>query len=517
MIRRDNTLALTFAAAAVLATLTATGCKPKSGDTAAGPSPAAGKSAADAVPPTPVNVATATQQSVEKLVPVTGSISALQTVTISPKVTSNVLSVAGREGDFVHAGQVVLELDPTDFKSQLRQAQANLESAQAKLTQARTNYHLQTSQSNTAVENAQSALQAAEANLAVARQPQRNEQVRQSEIAVQQAQANYDKAVSDRKRYEVLFKEGATSASTLEGYQTTEKVELANLDNAKQSLTISKTGGRQEDIRASEEQVRQAKIALVQARANVQQNSAKMDDVRAAVAAVAQNEATVAYQKQQLAYCVVKSPIDGIISSRSVEIGGLAGPGAASFGSGGASSTGSGAVMQIVALNTVYYQADVPETDIGSVHRGGAVNVGVDAFPGKSFTGTVGDIFPTASTTSRTFTVRVTIPNASQLLRPGMYARGNVVAAKRSGVVVPKDAVVTNADNTKSAVYVVGDDGKAIRRAVKVGIQTRTTSEILLGVQAGDQVIVSGQDGLADGAAVRVEKTPPTTQEASAR
>jgi RND family efflux transporter MFP subunit len=143
--------------------------------------------------------------------------------------------------------------------------------------------------------------------------------------------------------------------------------------------------------------------------------------------------------------------------------------------------------------------------------------VAVDAFPGKTFTGTVDDLFPTASTTSRVFSVRVTIPNGGQLLRPGMYARGNVVVEKRQGIVVPKDAVVSSADASQSSVYVVENGTKAIKRPVKVGIQTRTTSEILSGLQAGDEVIVNGQDGLADGSKVQVEKTAAGAQEASAR
>jgi RND family efflux transporter MFP subunit len=510
MQKTQRKLPLTAAGAALSLTLllALSGCGPRgSGADKAGADkggkgggPAAAQNAANA--PTPVTVAPATEQEVARTVPVNGSIAALQSVSLSPKVSARVLSVVGREGDTVRAGQVLVQQDTSDLQQSLEQALANLQAAQARVTQARTNYNIQQTTSATGVQNAQAALRsaqaalrAAQANLALAKQPQRTEQVSQAEIAVQQAQANYDRAVADRKRYEYLVKEGASAQATLDQYVTTEAVQRANLESARQGLRISQTGGRQESVRASQEQarqaesqVRQAEIALRQARANVAQNQAKLDDIRAAEATVAQNQAAVNLARRQIADASVRSPIDGVIATRATEPGQQAAPGAS--------------LMTVVALGTVYFQAQVPETNISDVQRGRGVVVRVDAVPGKTFTGRVSDVFPTASTSSRAFSVRVNVPNSGRTLRPGMYARGQVVAERRRGVVVPKDALI--ADGEQFAVF-VAENGKAVRHPVKLGIQTSETAEVLSGVKTGDQIIVQGQTLVKDGGPITVE------------
>jgi len=470
----------------------AAGCGPrggsadKTGAKSGGAGAAPGKPAAESA--TPVRVATAKRETVTRTVPVTGSVAALQSIDLSPKVSARVVAVAGREGTPVKQGQVVVQQDTSDMARQVQQAEANLQSARAQLAQAQTNLSLQKTDSATAVQNARAGLAGAQANLALAKQPQRTEQIRQAEIAVEQAQANYDRAVADRKRYEYLVKEGAAAQATLDQYVTTEAVQKANLDSAKQSLQMSQTGGRAESIRASQEQDRQAEIALRQAQSNVQQVRMKEDAVRQAKAGVAQNEAALAYQQQQLADASIVSPIDGVIAARKTEPGQMAAPGAA--------------VLTVVALNTVYFEAQVPETNLATLQPGQPVTVRVDALAGKTFSGKIARIYPTGNAASRIFSVRVEVPNGSQTLRPGMFARGEAVTQRREGVVIPKDALV--ATDNGFAVFVAENGGRAVRREVKVGIQTSETTEILSGVQEGEQVVVTGQDALRDGRPIRV-------------
>lgn len=463
--------------------------------------PAAGQAAAQQA--TPVTVTPAAEQTVTRTVPVTGSVAALQSVTLSPKQSARVVSVAGREGAPVRAGQVVVQQDTSDLQNQMETAQANLQAAQAKLTQARTNYNLQVTTSATGVQNARAALKAAQANLALAKQPQRTEQIRQAQIAVQQAQANYDRAVADRKRYDYLVQQGAAAQATLDQYVTTEAVQKANLQNAQESLKIAQTGGRTEQVQASQESVRQAQIALQQAEANVAQNQARQDDVRQAQAAVAQNQAQLDIARQALADASIRSPIDGVIATRATEPGQQAAPGTS--------------VITVVSLKTVYFQAQVPETQLESLQEGQPVDVSVDAYPGRVFRGKVTRVFPTGSTSSRTFNVRVDIANDAGLLKPGMFARGQVITQRRKGVVIPKDALVAaNSEGTAFQVFVASNGGTtAQKRAVKIGVTTPTTAEVLSGVQPGDQVITTGQDGLKDGAPVRIESGGAAQQQAA--
>jgi multidrug efflux pump subunit AcrA (membrane-fusion protein) len=117
--------------------------------------------------------------------------------------------------------------------------------------------------------------------------------------------------------------------------------------------------------------------------------------------------------------------------------------------------------------------------------------------------------------------VRVDIPNEAGLLKPGMFARGQVILERRQGIVIPKDALVAkNGSSENYQVFLAANGGKVAKaKEVKVGITTDVTAEILSGVQNGDQVITAGQDSLKDGALIQVEGggEAETPQQAAAR
>jgi HlyD family secretion protein len=501
----------TALAVTALATLLLAGCGNKGGDAAkkeggeagGGGAPAAGATQDAAAVATPVRITAAKQDIVTRTVPVTGSVSALQTVDLSAKIAGRVVSVEGREGTRVSKGEIIVQQDTSDLNNQLQQAQANLQAsqanlrtAQARLTQAETQARLQVSTSNIGVRDAEEQLRAAQAQLALAKQPQRSQEVAVAENAVKQAQANYDKAKSDRERYDNLVKEGAAAQITLDQYINQERVTKAALDSAQQQLDIAKTGGRTESIQQSQAEVARAQAAVRLAKANKGQIDVRQDDIKAARAAVAQANATIAQNQaairiaqQAVADAAIRSPIDGVVATRSTEPGQMAAPGTA--------------VMQLVALNTVFFEAQVPETNLSSIKVDQPVVVRLDAYPGKTFTGKVARIYPTGSTSSRTFNVRVNLPNDTGMLRPGLFARGEVIAERRRGTVVPKDAVISN--EGKFTVFVANNNGTAEQRDVKVGVQTTDTTEIVSGVRPGEQVIVAGQNTLKDGGKIDIK------------
>lgn len=514
------------------------GCGPKPADKSEG-KPEGGAAAVSGATEVaaPVRTSAAKEQEVLRTVAVTGNVAATESVELAPKVAARLTFIGGREGEAVRKGQIVLQQDTADYETQVRSANAQIESANAqiksadaqirsseasyqnalvKLAQAQTNLTLAEAQIENGVKDAQQQVQSSKSQLELAKRPQRTQEVTIAENAVAQAQANYEKAVVDRKRYAELVKEGAAAKSVLEQYETQEKVAEAALNTAKAQLDIARIGGRDESIRQSETTVSRAEFGLKLANANRQQLQVRRDDVKAAQAGVAQAKAAVgqaraglssaqatlssaqsqlASAQLQVANCTVVSPIDGIIAKRSAEVGQLVGPTAAA--------------LTIVTLDTVFFEAQVPETDIGNVKIGMTVSVSVDAVAGKTFEGTVAKLYPTGSTSSRAFVVRVSVPNPARTLRPGMFARGSVVLEKRRGVVVPKDAIVATEDG-KLALF-VAKNGKAERRIVTVGVQTAEISEILTGVASGEPIIVVGQGGLADGAAIKVVGDPTQT------
>lgn len=463
---------------------------------AGAPSPPGQPAAREA---TPVRIAPAIRTIVRRTIPVTGSISALQSIDLSPKIAAKVVSVAGREGTPVRRGQIVVQQDASDLITQVQQAEANVNAARARVSQAETQARVAASNSRGEVENMRQQLRQAEAALALARRPQRTQEVAVAENAVAQAQANYDRAQVDRQRYERLVKEGAAAQSVLDQYVTAERVARASLDSAKQQLDIARTGGREENIRTAEANVARARLGVGQARTNLQQNAARQEDIKAARAALAQAQAALAFARQQVANASIRSPINGVIADRLTEPGQQAAPGLP--------------VLRLVALSTVFFEAQVPETAIRSIRPGLTAPIRVDAYPGRAFMGQVAKVYPTASAQSRNFTVRIILPNAGSLLRPGMFARGEIVAESREGIVVPKDALL--AREGKSQIF-VAKGKKAVLRDVRIGVVTPQTVEIRAGVQAGEQVVVAGQEALSDGGAINVRGQDGAERAASA-
>lgn len=479
---------------------------------------------------TPVRVAVATEKEVGRAISVTGSIAATQTVELGAKVSARVSFVAVREGELVRKGQLVIQQDSSDYDSQVRSSEASIKSAEAaiknaqatiesakagyqnaqvKLAQSQTNLKLTGTQSDAGVKDAEQQLASAKAQLEIAKKPQRTQEVAVAENAVAQAQANYERAASDRKRYVILVKEGAAAQITLDQYINQERVAKAALDSAKSQLELAQIGGRDESVRQAQTAVARAEWGLKLATSNTQQVDVRTDDIKAAQAGVSQAKAALgqaqaglssaqaqlaqaraglASAQQQVSNTKIFSSLEGVVSKRSAEVGQLAGP--------------SGSLVTVVALDTVFFEAQVPETEIAQVTLGMPVTVAVDALPGRAFAGQVAKLYPTGSTSSRNFVVRIAVPNTARMLRPGMFARGSVVLEKRRGVLASKDALVKSEEG-EFAVF-VANANVAEQRKVTLGVTTAETVEIRRGVRAGEQVIVVGQNSLRDGATIRV-------------
>ncbi len=211
-------------------------------------------------------------------------------------------------------------------------------------------------------------------------------------------------------------------------------------------------------------------------------------------AGVAQARANLLAARQRVDDGTVSAPIDGIIAKRSTEPGQMASP--------------SASALTLVSLDTVYFEAQVPEIDLSSVRLGMPVEVQLDAYKGRTFSGRIAKLYPTGSTSSRSFTVRVAVPNEAGALRPGMFARGQVVQEKRSGVVVPKDAVIRT---DSGPVVFVAEGNKAVKRPIEPGLSTAEILEVKKGVSAGEKIVVTGQSGLRDGAPLQIIETKAQT------
>ena len=198
-------------------------------------------------------------------------------------------------------------------------------------------------------------------------------------------------------------------------------------------------------------------------------------------------------QRKKLRDTIVRAPFAGAVKERSVNAGQYV-------------RTNS-PLMTLVKINPIRLKLEIPERMAPWVRVGQIVEVEVEAFEGKKFTGKVWRISPTVDQAKRTFVTEALIDNSNNALKPGSYARARVPTDKVEHVtVVPTRALAYVFGANK--VYVVKDN-IVETRDVKLGDRFENTVEILEGVRAGDAVAVSGLSRLDTGAKVKIVTGPP--------
>ncbi len=158
----------------------------------------------------------------------------------------------------------------------------------------------------------------------------------------------------------------------------------------------------------------------------------------------------------------------------------------------GATVAAGAPLMTINGLDTIWMNAAIPEARVGRVRVGAAVKAELPAFPGETFDGTIDALLPAVDATTRTLTARIVLANPTGRLAPGMFARVEIASAKASDtVLIPSEAVI--ATGTRNVVIVDEGDGRFGVRQVRIGDESGAQTAILEGVDAGDNVVLSGQ------------------------
>jgi cobalt-zinc-cadmium efflux system membrane fusion protein len=181
----------------------------------------------------------------------------------------------------------------------------------------------------------------------------------------------------------------------------------------------------------------------------------------------------------------VYAPATGVVINQNVTTSGAAG---ITY----AGNTGS---LLIADLSHVWVIVDVYENDLAKVHVGDKADVRLNAFPGKTFAGTVSDIGAQLDPAIRTAKVRIQVPNSGNLLRIGMFATATLqIAAAQPQVAVPSTAILQLHD--RSYVFVPGTGAGVFNRVeVKTGRTIDNNFVVVLsGIGAGQQVVANALD-----------------------
>ncbi len=189
----------------------------------------------------------------------------------------------------------------------------------------------------------------------------------------------------------------------------------------------------------------------------------------------------------QIGYARVRAPFAGLIVTRYVDFAQQISPGTPMF--------------RLSDFDPLLCPIQVPERDLSRLEIGQAAYLEVEAWPGERFEAEVLRIRPVVDAATGTVRVTLAVRGRGQL-RPGMFADVFVETDRREGVLVmPKTAL--SIDSIGDTVYLAGES-VARRREVELGFAEGDFVQVVSGLEAGDQVVVVGQDGLSDGTPIQI-------------
>jgi membrane fusion protein, multidrug efflux system len=243
-----------------------------------------------------------------------------------------------------------------------------------------------------------------------------------------------------------------------------------------------------------------ARQSLSRTRELLSQKASSQAELERAEATMRSNEAQLERLKLRLDRTLVRAPFAGVVGQRFVSLGDYV-----------------NTDTRLVTLQTVNPQRvsfQVPERYADELKLKQQVSFRVAALPGRQFTGKVDFVDPVVKLPGRTITVKAVVPNPRRELQSGMFIEARLATEIRpDAVVIPEDAVLPLQGS--SFVWIV-DNGKATRRQVELGVRTPGFVEVKNGVESNEQVVVGGQERLAEGAPVQaklVERRPATASQ----
>lgn len=383
-----------------------------------------------------VGVITPEQRDLEVTLSYTGDILANRQTPIFSKTSGYIRAIHVDKGQFVRAGQLLVEVEPTELQHARDQSQAALATALAGIQVARSN------------------LEAARANLLN----------QQATLARTQAVAANDRRQAERMAE--LFAKGFVSQQERDNARTAAESSQAAVRAQEAQVEVARV-----QIQTAESQIALAESQVEQQRATLRMAQMRLDDTR------------------------ITAPFSGFVSQKSLEVG------AAVSNLAAATSNASVAILTLQDIDPVKIQLEVPEREVPRVRPGNRVRLTTDAYPAGRFGGTVARILHTLDPRTRTMGLEVDIPNPEQLLKPGMYARVELVLEVRpNALLVPLEALAGTSD--RPMVFVVRE-GTVVPVPVTLGEPDGTRVQITQGLRPDDQIIVQGKDLVREGQTVR--------------
>ncbi|MDQ5936615.1 MAG: HlyD protein [Cyanobacteriota bacterium erpe_2018_sw_21hr_WHONDRS-SW48-000092_B_bin.40] len=382
---------------------------------------------------------------------VTGSISAIDPLTIGSQASGlSIVQVLAEEGDYVRKGQVLCILDSSILQAQLKGMEARMVGSRA-----------------TALKAVQPNRQEDIAGLSAAYQ-QALADVQQRQAMVTQMEASLVNARSNARRYKDLLKEGAVSQQESDNHSTEEVTAFTNLQGAKEQFSAAKFFAEQSHNKLE-----------------MAQRGGRREDIIVSEASADETAASVQQLRAQIEQTIIRAPDEGLVTKRYAHIGDVA-------------STGK-ALFEMIRKGQLELRAQVTQSDLSRLRPGITAALSDSV---RSVQGTIFQISPTVDSATRLGTVRISIPSNSGF-RPGMFVQGSVQVGQADALLVPNSSVLADGEQNYVFLY---QNGKAKKQQVTVGSRTSESAEIKSGVSVGDAVIVAGAGFLEDNDVVALSK-----------
>ncbi len=267
---------------------------------------------------------------------------------------------------------------------------------------------------------------------------------------------------------------------------------LARLDSRDLEAAVEQARAALAMAEASDENARVQYDRLVDLHSRGSVTDKNLEDAnasaRVAAASVRQAVANLAAAEVTLEYAVVRSPIRGWVTSRMVEAGDMAAPGAPMF--------------HVEDLSRIKVTLQVPEGDVVGIAAGDPVELRIDVLD-RTLNAEVDRVVPSGDPASRTYRVQVVLDNRAGEIKSGMFVRGKFQTGFREALLVPASALVHRGQLT--GIFTVSENGLARLRWVRVGRRSGdgSSAEILSGLSAGERYVPEPPVGLVDGATVQ--------------
>ncbi|MBI1725932.1 MAG: HlyD family secretion protein [Candidatus Rokubacteria bacterium] len=370
---------------------------------------------------------------------------------ISSKVSGNISEMLLKDNQAVKAGELLLRVDPRDYRAKRDQAAAAVKVAEAALLAVRSELPMtrgvtvaQGDEARGALEGAraaeaasQSAVEEAQAQLEAKRAA-----ASAAEADVAGARATAVQAVREKERQRKLVQQGLVAQRDYDQAEAAEGTARAALEAfERRKIQVEREAqqveaalaSRRLGVQQARQRVAELRGSLARAESQRHQVPMKEAEVARAEAALAQAQADLAYTELQLLYTEVRAPVDGVVSKRTVELGQVAQMGQP--------------LLAIVPLHDVWVIANFKETQLARIRPGMKAEVHVDTFSDRTFQGTVDSLaagtgarfslLPPENATGNWVKVVQRLPVKIRL-DPGQFANPDTLRAGLSAVVTVK-------------------------------------------------------------------------------